>query len=294
MKKLIKLAGVAALATTLVACGDRVTVAPNEVGKILTPNGYKESTIPTSTFRLPFCWSVCDKLVTLDSSDKEVKEKIELFMPKDKLKMDFDVRLVLAVNPTKYDQLFTKIPAVKTESGYSIPLSKAYNTYAAQVVRMVSREMMSEFSISEVASNREIIGNQLAQRLVSEVENKTPFIVRYAGLADVAYPDIITDAQEKAAERREQIAEEEAKTQKRMIELERELIEAQKQRKVDVEQAEAEAEVNRILADSITPSYVKYKELEALKALSTSDNKVFVPASMLDSVAGQVMVGGSK
>lgn len=293
--KLLKIAATAAIALALTACGQRVTVAPNEVGKILTPNGYKESIIPTSTFKLDPCWSVCDKLVTLDSSDKEIKESIKLFMPKDKLEMSFDIRMVMAVNPDKYDQLFTKIPANKSETGgYYIPLETAYNTYASQIIRTVSREMMAQFSIAEVASNREVIGAQLSQRLMAEVEAKTPFIVRYAGLADVAYPTIITQAQEKAAERREQIATAEAESQKRMIELERDLLEAQKQRKIDVEKAQAEAEVNRILANSITPSYVKYKELEALKALAESQNKVFVPASMLDTVAGQVMVGGSK
>ena len=293
--KLTKIGLVATAAVLLTACGDRVTVSPNEVGKILSPSGYKETVIPTSTFRLDPCLSVCDKLVTLNASDSEVKEQITLFMPKDKLQMSFDVRMVLAVDPSQYDLLFNKIPAtLSPNGGYVIPLDKVYSVYAQQVIRTISREIMSEYSIADVVSNREVIGAQLANELTKQVKERTPFIVRYAGLADVSYPAIITDAQEKAAERREQIAEEEAKTQKRMIELERELIEAQKQRKVDVEKAEADAEVNRILANSITPAYVKYKQLEALDKVATSSNTKFIPFEMLSSMGAQVMMGNQK
>lgn len=294
----IKIGLVLLAAVVLTACGQRVTVSPNEVGKILSPSGYKEQIIPTSTFRLDSCFlpgSICDKLVTLNAADSEVKEQITLFMPQDKLQMSFDVRMVLAVDPSQYDLLFNKIPASKSENnGYYIPLSKVYSVYAEQIIRTISREIMSEYSIADVVSNREVIGAQLAEELTKQVRAKTPFIVRYAGLADVNYPDIITKAQEKAAERREQIAEEEAKTQKRMIELERELVEAQKQRKVDVEKAEAEAAVNKILANSITPAYITYKQLESLDKVATSANTKFIPFEMLSSMGAQVMMGNQK
>lgn len=296
--KTFKLGLALLVALALTACGQRVTVSPNEVGKVLSPSGYKEQVIPTSTFRLDSCvlpGQICDKLVTLNAADSEVKEQITLFMPKDKLQMSFDVRMVLAVDPSQYDLLFNKIPASKSDQGgYYIPLSKVYSVYAEQIIRTISREIMSEYSIADVVSNREVIGAQLAQELTTQVRERTPFIVRYAGLADVNYPDIITKAQEKAAERREQIAEEEAKTQKRMIELERELVEAQKQRKVDVEKAQADAEVNRILADSITPAYVTYKQLESLDKVATSDNTKFIPFEMLSTMGAQVMLGSQK
>lgn len=294
MNKLIKLSIIALSAVSLMACGDRVSISPSEVGKILTPSGYKESIIPTSTFRLDPCVSVCDKLVTLSAADNDIKESIELFMPQDKLKMSFDVRLVLAVDPSEYNLLFNKIPAAKDGSNYYIALSTAYDTYASQIIRTVSRELMSKYKISEVVSSREAIGAELAEELTRQIKDKTPFIARYVGLADVAYPKIIVTAQEKAAERREQIAEEEAKSQKRFIELERELVEAQKQRKVDVEIAKAEAEVNKILSKSITPAYVTYKQLGALEKIATSSNTKFIPVEMLSSMAGQVMLGNEK
>jgi multidrug efflux pump subunit AcrA (membrane-fusion protein) len=115
--------------------------------------------------------------------------------------------------------------------------------------------------------------------------------VRYVGLADVKYPEVITNAQENAAERREKIQQEEAQLEISKVALERQLQEQQLQRKIEVEKAQAEAEVNRILAESITPSYVKYRSMQIMEKIAESDNKVFVPTEMLDSVAGQVQLG---
>lgn len=38
-------------------------------------------------------------------------------------------------------------------------------------------------------------------------------------------------------------------------------------------------------------AYIRYRELQILEKLAESDNKVFVPSAMLDSVAGQVQLG---
>jgi chorismate mutase len=53
----------------------------------------------------------------------------------------------------------------------------------------------------------------------------------------------------------------------------------------------AEAEVARIQSQSLTSAYIRYRELQILEKLAESDNKVFVPSTMLDSVAGQVQLG---
>ena len=282
---------VSTLALSLVACGSKVEVPAAHVAKIMTKDGYKADTIGTSKFRLDWCWAYCDKLVLLDASDQAVSEKMELFMPEDKLNMTFDLRLTMIINPNKYEELFARIPPVDQSGIDVISWDKAYITYAQQIVRAEAREFLSGFTIAEIASSREAINAQLSERLTKSINSKTPFQVRYVGLADIQYPKIIVVAQENAAERREQIQQEEAQLQISKVQLERQLQEQQLQRKVDVERALAEAEVARIQSQSLTPQYMKYRELQILEKLATSENKVFVPSAMLDSVAGQVQLG---
>ena len=282
---------VSALAVSLAACGSKVEVPAAHVAKIMTKDGYKADTIGTSKFRLDLCWAYCDKLVLLDASDQAVSEKMELFMPEDKLNMTFDLRLTMVINPNKYEELFARIPPVDQNGVDVISWNKAYVTYAQQIVRAEAREFLSDFTIAEIASSRETINAQLSQRLTKSINEKTPFQVRYVGLADIQYPKIIVEAQENAAERREKVQQEEAQLQISKVQLERQLQEQQLQRKVDVEKAMAEAEVARIQSQSLTSAYIRYRELQILEKLAESDNKVFVPSAMLDSVAGQVQLG---
>ena len=291
MLKIRSALALAASTVVLAACGDRVEVPPAHVAKIMTKDGYKADTIGTSKFRLEWCWAYCDKLVLLDASDQAVSEKMELFMPQDKLNMAFDLRLTLIVNPEKYEELFARIPPANQNGVDYIQWAKAYQTYAQQIVRAEAREYLSQFTIAEIASSREAINSQLSERLTKSINSKTPFQVRYVGLADIQYPKIIVEAQESAAQRREEIQKEEAQLEISKVSLERELQEQRLQRAIDVERAQAEAEVARIQAKSLTPEYIRYRELQILEKLATSENKVFVPSAMLDSVAGQVQLG---
>lgn len=68
MKSMNKIAIAVALAVSLAACGERVEVPPAHLGKIMTKDGYLPGTVGTSKFRLPACWSYCDKLVDWKSS----------------------------------------------------------------------------------------------------------------------------------------------------------------------------------------------------------------------------------
>lgn len=282
---------VSVLALSLAACGARVEVPPAHVAKVMTKDGYKPDTIGTSKFRLEWCWAYCDKLVLLDASDQAVSEKMELFMPQDKLNMSFDLRLTMIINPQKYEELFARIPPVDQNGVDYISWAKAYQTYAQQIVRAEAREFLSQFTIAEIASSRESVNSQLSERLTKSINSKTPFQVRYVGLADIQYPEIIVEAQENAAQRREQIQQEEAQLEISKVTLERQLQEQRLQRSIDVEKAQAEAEVARIQAKSLTPEYIRYRELQILEKMADSDNKIFVPSSMLDSVAGQVQIG---
>src|SRR5690606_14835825 len=159
------------------------------------------------------------------SGDNRVNETMELFMPKDRLNLKLNVQLTMSVNPDKIDEIYAKIPPKESDnsSTYIIPRNIAYDTYASQVVRAEIREFLSNYRIEEIASNREAIGAELSARLIEAVSKKTPFQVRYAALADVIYPPIITEAQERAAERREAIAQEEAQLEVTRVVLEREL-----------------------------------------------------------------------
>lgn len=252
------------LVTLITACGKHVEVPPAHVGKIMTKDGYQENLIPTSKFRLPWCWAYCDRLVLLDISDRAFNEGLHIFIPKDKLNLSVDVRTTLTINQSKTEELFNAIPPSADENDHlsKIELQRIYQTYAQQIVMTETREYLSQFSIAEIASSMETINNELRHRLTQSLAERTPFAVRYVGITKVGYPEIITEAQENAAKRREQIQQEEAQLEISKVTLERELQEARLRRQIEKEKAETEAEAQRIQSQTIDSKVLELRKLE--------------------------------
>lgn len=297
MKKFAKIAAIAAAAIALTACGQRVEVGPNQVGKVMTTTGYADGIWETSTRRLAACmpWEACQKLVTMNVGDFPVAETIEMMNPKSKMKMVFTYTSVLHINPKHVDAMYGRAqpdPVEGKDYLMNITAKRLYETYARPIVLTEVREHMSQYSIEEIMSNLEGVNAELNKQIAKSLAEKTPMLSRgIGGLTNPQYPKVIVDAQENAAQRREQIAQEEAQLEVSKVQLERELQEQKARRKVEVEKASSDAQVNQILAASITPGYIQYRQLEVLDKMAASDNKVFVPMGALNSIAVQQQIG---
>ena len=177
------------------------------------------------------------------------------------------VRATLSINPKKTTELFNAIsPKEETDVLSVIENQKIYSTYASQIIQAEVREYLSQYSISQIASSNEKINADLGVRLGKAIEERTPFAVRHVGITNLQYPDIITKAQEAAAERREAIQQEEAQTQVSAARLERELREARMQRAIEKEKAETEAVSQATLAQSVDSRVLELRKLENQRA----------------------------
>lgn len=264
--KTLKFALIAAVVATLAACGERVEVPPAHVGKIMTKDGYQDNLIPTSKFRLEQCWGYCDRLVIMDIADKAYAENLSIFIPDDQLNLGVTVQATLSINPKKTEELFKSIsPKEETDQLSIIENQRIYQTYASQIVQKEVREYLSKFSISQIASSNEKINAEISSKLSEVIGARTPFNVRFIGITGLKYPEIITKAQEAAAERREAIQQEEAQAKVTEVKLTAQLQEARLQRNIEKEKAETEALSQRVLAESVDPRVIKLRQLEIEK-----------------------------
>lgn len=263
VRNILKASVLALAATLMVGCGERVEVPPGFVGKIMTKDGYQEGMIPTSKLRLPFCNAYCDRLVVLDTTDKSYVEPMKIFIPGDKLIVEVDLRATLSVDPTKAEAMFNKLPQIpETDQFSKISAESIYNTYGKQVLQAEVRSYLTRYTISEIASNGEKINADIQVLLSKVMSERTPFTVRYAGLTNIKYPEIITQAQENSAKRREMIAQEEAQLEVSKVQLSRELQEAKLTRAIEKEKAETTAQAQMVLAAAVDPRSLRIKELE--------------------------------
>lgn len=294
MRNVFKFAALGMAAVLMVGCGQKVEVPPGHYGKIMTKDGYQEGLIPASKLRLPFCMNFCDKMVVLDSTDKSYSETLEIFIPADKLNITVDIKATLAVDPTKTDALFNKLPQRPVTDQYSVIEGPSiYNTYGKQILQTEVRAYMTQYTISEIASNIEKINADIQVLLQKAMGERTPFRVTYAGLSNIQFPPIITNAQIAAAERREQIQKEEAQLAVSKVSMERELQEAKLQRQIEKEKAETEAIKQKTVAESITPQYLRMKELEIEQIKAEKWNGV-QPSTIVGTGANMIMDARSK
>lgn len=276
-----------AVLALVVGCGSRVEVPPAYVGKVLTKNGYAPETIPPSKFRLPACFAYCDKLILLQANDSGFKETMTVFMPKDKLNLAVEVRGTLSIptTPSIVDAIYDRVTSTPTNDGDTnvIQTKTVYETYGQQALRGIVRSEIVKYSIADVLEQREAIGGNIHAAIQEKMAGKsTPLIVSRFELADVQPPAVIVQAQQSAKEREIDIQRAEADAQVQMVEAEKALEIAKKDRLVEREKALAIAEQNEIASKSITPQVLEYKRLEtALQiytALASSSNTIIVPA----------------
>lgn len=258
MKKLINVLAI----LMLTACGQMVEVPPAHIGKVITKDGYQDNTIPTSKFRLAPCWAYCDKLIVLDVGDRSSVENMKIFIPADKLELEVAVQTTLSVNPNKSESLFGTISPVEQGDYSVIQTDRVYATYAKQIILTETREYLSQYTIAQIASSMEKVNSDLRIVLTKQLGEKTPFDVRYVGITNIAYPKIITDAQESAAKRREDIQQEEARLQVSKVSLERELQEARLQRQIDYEKAQSEAAAQLVQREAVDSRVLELRRLE--------------------------------
>ena len=275
-------------AIALSGCGSKVEVPPAHVGKVLTKNGYAPETITPSKFRLPACLWYCDRLVLLEASDNGLKETIKVFMPKDKLNLDIEIRGTFSIpadNKT-VDSIFNRVVAESAEGNgdtSKIDAFQVYNVYGKQAVRGIVRSEITKHSIADVLDQREAIGENIHAAISQKLNStNTPIILSRFELADIQPPKVIVDAQQSAKEREIDIQRAEADAQVQLVVAERDLEVAKKNRLVEREKAEAIAEQNKIAAESITPQLLAYRKLEVAERiyseLAKSSNVVIVPA----------------
>jgi len=287
-KRLAKLGLAGALVMSLSGCfwGEKVEVPPASVGMVLGKNGYQGDIVPPSRFRLSPCFFNCDKLVVIEAGDAGMKEAMTVLMPQDNLDLGVDVRFTLALSEDRNQILsvFDRVVPTRLESGgFGTTLAQIYTVYGQSVVRNTVRSTLSEYSIGEIAANQSAVSERLRQEVSNDLK-KTPLEIKQFGLADIRFPAVITEAREAAQSRKIDVERAEADAQVKIREAQARLEVARAEREADLLEAETVAEANKILADGVTPELLEYRKWQVIEKMTQNRNSVFFPVEMSNSI----------
>lgn len=264
---------------TFVSCGQRVEVPTAHIGKIKTAEGLEEGLKYPSSFRLPPSIASKNELVLVETSHFPVEEQIQLFMPKDKLNITFDVRGTFYISPEQSEELFDRMTARQTNESRVLLISAndVYQTYGQQLIRSKVRSIISRYSITELMDAREEVSDELASEITTMFQGKKyPLGVIQIGLADIQYPDVIVKAQELAKEREVAIETAEAQKLVALKEAEAELEVARKQQEIDLVEAETQVLVEDKLSEAVNDAFVTQRALKILDKMADNPSKSFI------------------
>ncbi|PID83361.1 hypothetical protein CSB11_01040 [Candidatus Campbellbacteria bacterium] len=280
LKNFLTLSFLAVTAFGLTGCGKVVEIPPAHVGKLSTPNGLQEGVIPPSKIRLSNLCITCDSIILAEASDYPISDSLKIYMPKDELNLDVDVRGTVTISAEKsnIDQVFDRVTAQPTQSERVniIPLSSVYKIYAEPVIREVVRSSLTRYTISQVMGDRAKVSDELMKEIRRKLSS-TPITVKQLGLADVQPPEVIIKAREAAKEREIAIQRAEADKQVKLKEAEAALEVAKKQQQVDLKEAETQVLVNKKLAEGVNQAFVTQRWLKVMDQMSqNTEGKVII------------------
>lgn len=282
----IFLAATLALSTLVLSgCGEKVEVPPASVGMILGANGYEGDLIPPSRFRLDPCLLLCDKLVVVVAGDVGMTERLDVLMPKDNLILGVDVQFTLALSKDQAQimSVFDRVTPQTLENGNTgMSLEHIYVTYGEGVIRNVVRSTLADYTIAQLSANQNQVSEQL-RRNISDALKKTPLELKQFGLAGIRYPDTIKAAMEATAQKKVDIERAEASAQVQIREAQARLEVTKAQREADLLEAETMSKANEILAKGVTPELIRLKELEVMRSMAENENTIFFPVDMIGS-----------
>jgi regulator of protease activity HflC (stomatin/prohibitin superfamily) len=288
MKKIFGFVGAALLVLTLAGCGEMVEVPPASKGIVLGANGYTGEVISPSRFRLPFCppFAACDKIVVVEAGDFGKTEEMEILMPKEQVQLTAEIRFTLGISNdnTKLLSIFDRITPQRLTSGnFGTNIDHIYTVYGEPIIRNVVRSTLSKYTIAEVIANQGDISEVLRADITRALAG-TALEVKNLGLGRISPPPAILEAQNQALQRRVDIEKAEASAQVAIREAQAELEVQRARREADLLQAQTLREADEILADGVTPELIRYRELQVLEKMAENGSAVFFPVDMLGSL----------
>ena len=215
------------------------------------------------------CWGFCH-LELMETQDNNFELPMQVLC-KDSLNFNFSVSVLVSVdlsNEELVKKAFEMIPGDETT------VSQLFATYTMPLIQQEAQRIVSQYTTQEIVDNRSKIIQEIQDGVKKSVDGSI-LVAKQVSVSNLSFPKVITDAQEARAQARVAIetakAQSEQKAQIAQSDLELAKLKAQR----EIIEAQSVADANKIIAQSISPQYLAYKQIEAMLEAGKGDNNVF-------------------
>ena len=280
IRTLIVLAVAAVASMTLTGCG--AVVPPGKTVIVVKPSG-ETKVVEKGVYK---AWGR-DRLYFVDNKLQSYKEEMKILCVDD-INMSVDVKTLLTfkVDASGIDFIKSRVPSERVERGevrgQELSLNRFYEMAVKPVVRAAARDVVSAYNTDDIRQNREKITadiDALVRQRMAEL--KYPLNVSAVLVSNIDYPEVVKN-------RREEIKNAQLEDELKAAMAEAKIAEAQRQVSIETElakvrmiRAQAQADENAILTESLTPEFLLWRQYEVLEMTaeslsSGSNNTVFM------------------
>jgi hypothetical protein len=291
MKRTVLLAMILFIGLTTMGCGEYVQ--PGYVGMIMEPNGFTGEVLQPGKHWV----GPRSKLILVEKQEMKERENLSILCADD-LNFKFDVitrsRLNAKNNKALQDILDRQGSKIQCTSENDVSQqcvlkSKLlYSKYVQPVVLDVARGVVTKYETTSISSNRDAIKKEITSQVKAQMKN-TPMDVVAIYLDNFDYPDVVTDAMTLTKKRQQEIKQREAQKAVDLLDASARREVAEQEKATRVAEAEKEAAYNRIVADSVTPAYIRLREIELEIAKVEAQKILYKNVGQGDKV---IVVGG--
>jgi regulator of protease activity HflC (stomatin/prohibitin superfamily) len=253
--------------------GCKSEVPQGRVGRIKTRDGWnKEILVPG--YHACYGW---DKMYTMQTTEARATEELNVLVG-GKVNLTVSIAVRFSIDIEKTDQIRDTFERVQVNEMKHISNSALYSIYLQPIVQSVPRGVIGEKAdIETVVSNRRDILLQIRKEVIERAK-ETPIKISGVEITNWDWPKSITNAQERLVQIQLQEKEAEARVRARLKEAEGELKVAEAQKLVAMKEAEAIAESNKIIGESLkqNPAYLQWHTVKAMSEAAKGPNNSFI------------------
>ena len=208
--------------------------------------------------------AITTSIVEYNMRPQVFTEKFNILMIDSKLNISFDVYLKLRIKENKTPDMLKTIGRPVEDDNKK----NWYTTVIQPDFRAAVREVISTYKTDEANNNRAEMSQKIEDIMKQRItKNDAPIDVLKVNISNIDYPDSITQAVELKMQK-----EQELKRLNYEVKIE------QKKAVKRIEEARGIAKANNIINQSLTPTYLQYEYIKAIKDSDQKGNKIiYIP-----------------
>lgn len=258
-----------ALLLTVSACG--VPIPAGHVGRTWEPSGFSGELLSPGYHP---CYGRC-KMYHMESTDQKFDVKMNVLCA-DNLNFGFDIQVLVAVNMDNEEAIREVFENLKPrdEENRVFTVAQLFHTYIQPIADEEARKIVSKYKTSEIVAKRPQIIQEVKEAVMSKTSSEIMKVKRVT-VGNLDFPDIVTKAQESKAQRMVEIETARAEAEKQKARAEGRLSLARVESQERILRAQAQADANRILASSVSPQLIMWRQWDVMENAADGENNMF-------------------